>query len=107
MSKSIPDNDQSVETTLYQVLSDRTDEVVDIALAARNSVLKSAPGCSEFVGETYCVINLFSFTGKHGQAFIHIATYANHTNLGFNHGTELEDPEGLLQGTGKKSDMSD
>ena len=102
MSKLTPEDDQRIETTLYQVLSDRTDEVVDTALAARKSVLKAAPGCSEFVGETYAVLDLFSFTGKHGQAFMHIATYANHVNLGFNHGTELADPGGLLEGTGKK-----
>jgi hypothetical protein len=95
------DNDQSVEMTLCEVMSDRSDEVADTALAARKSVLKAAAGCSEFVGETYAVLNLFSFTGKHGQAFIHIATYANHVNLGFNHGAILEDPKGLLVGTGK------
>jgi len=82
-------------------MSDRPDALVEIALAARKAVLKSASGCSEFVGETYCVLNLFSFTGKHGQAFIHIATYSKHVNLGFNHGARLDDPEGLLEGTGK------
>lgn len=102
MSDSNLNDDQLVETTLFQVLSDRADELVDTAMAARKSVLKAAPGCSEFVGETYAVLNLFSFTGEHGQAFIHIATYPNHVNLGFNHGTELADPDGLLEGTGKK-----
>jgi hypothetical protein len=97
----MPDLNETIEKTLWEVLSDRTDKVVEIALAARKSVLKAATGCSEFVGETYCVLNLFSFTGKHGQAFIHIATYSNHVNLGFSHGTQLDDPEGLLEGTGK------
>lgn len=102
MSELNPDDDQLVETTLYQLMADRTDEVVELALAARKSVLKAASGCSEFVGETYAVLNLFSFTGKHSQAFIHIATYANHVNLGFNHGMDLDDADGLLEGTGKK-----
>jgi len=43
----------------------------------------------------------FSFTGKQGLGFIHIATYANHVNIGFDRGTELEDPDELLRGTGK------
>ena len=51
--------------------------------------------------ETYCISNAFSFTGKQGQGFIHIATYAEHVNLGFDRGTELEDPNGLLKRTGK------
>jgi hypothetical protein len=97
----MPDSNQLVETTLWEVLSDRPDEVVEIALTARQAVLKAAAGCSEFLGETYCVLNLFSFTGKHGQAFIHIATYSGHVNLGFNHGTQLDDPKDLLEGTGK------
>ena len=57
--------------------------------------------CSELIYETYCISNAFTFTGKQGQGFIHIATYAKHVNLGFDGGTKLEDPEGLLQGTGK------
>ncbi len=51
--------------------------------------------------ETYCVSNAFTFTGKQGQGFIHIATYAGHVNLGFDRGTELDDPDEKLKGTGK------
>ena len=36
-----------------------------------------------------------------GQAFVHIATYAKHVNLGFNQGTLLNDPDAILKGTGK------
>jgi len=82
-------------------IKDRPDAVVEIALAARKAVLKAATGCIEFVGETYCVLNLFSLTGKHGQALIHIASYSKHVNLGFNQGARLADPKGLLEGTGK------
>ncbi|MEQ1904902.1 MAG: DUF1801 domain-containing protein [Pirellulaceae bacterium] len=52
--------------------------------------------------EVYCVSDAFTFTGKQGQGFIHIATYARHVNLGFDHGSELDDPDGLLKGTGKR-----
>jgi len=46
------DPNELVETTLWEVMADRTDAVVEIALAALQSVLKAAAGCSEFVGET-------------------------------------------------------
>ncbi len=92
---------KDVETSIWQALSDRPDAVVELALSARKQVLKLATGCSEFLGETYCLINLFSFTGKPGTAFIHITTYAKHSNLGFNHGSGLDDPNDLLVGTGK------
>lgn len=89
------------EMILRDLMRDRTEEVVKIALAARKAVLKKAGKCSELVYETYCISNAFTFTGKQGQGFIHIATYAGHVNLGFDRGTELDDPDGKLAGTGK------
>lgn len=93
---------QQTELILRELMQDRHDEVVAAALAARKAVLKLAGECSELIYETYCISNAFTFTGKQGQGFIHIATYAKHVNIGFDRGTELEDPEGLLAGTGKK-----
>lgn len=89
------------ELILRDLMRDRKEEVVKIALAARKAVLKSAGRCSELIYETYCVSNAFTFTGKQGQGFIHIATYAGHVNLGFDRGTELDDPDDKLKGTGK------
>ena len=89
------------ELALRELMSDRPETVVKIALAARKAVLKAAGPCSELIYETYCISNAFTFTGKQGQGFIHIATYARHVNLGFDRGTELDDPEQLLQGTGR------
>ena len=89
------------ELILRDLMRDRKEEVVKIALAARKAVLKNAGKCSELIYETYCVSNAFTFTGKQGQGFIHIATYAGHVNLGFDRGTELDDPDEKLKGTGK------
>ncbi len=89
------------ELILRELMRDRKEEVVKIALAARKAVLKAAGKCSELIYETYCISNAFTFTGKQGQGFIHIATYAEHVNLGFDRGTELGDPEEKLKGTGK------
>ena len=95
----------SPEFVLRELLAERSDAVVEIALATRESVLKLANKGNDEVSEllyvTYCVSDAFTFTGKLGQGFIHIATYANHVNLGFNRGAELEDPDGSLNGTGK------
>ncbi|MFK7821695.1 MAG: DUF1801 domain-containing protein [Planctomycetaceae bacterium] len=89
------------ELKLQELLADRPDDVVDIALAARSAVRKAAGSCSELVYATYAISSVHTFTGKLGQAFIHIATYTNHVNLGFNRGVELSDPDDLLTGTGK------
>ncbi len=97
----MPEAALPAELILRQLMKDRPDQVVAAALAARRAVLKSAGECCELIYETYCISDAFSFTGKLGQSFIHIATYAGHVNVGFSRGTELDDPEGLLEGTGK------
>lgn len=89
------------ELILRELMQGREDGVIKIALAARKAVLKVAGKCSEIIYETYCISNAFTFTGKQGQGFIHIATYAEHVNLGFDRGTELGDPDKRLAGTGK------
>ncbi len=92
---------KKTEEILRVLMQDRSEDVIKTALAARRAVLKSAGDCCELIYETYCISNAFTFTGKQGQGFIHIATYAKHVNLGFDRGTELEDPDGLLKGTGR------
>jgi hypothetical protein len=89
------------ELILRELMQGRQEDVIKIALSARKAVLKVAGKCSEIIYETYCISNAFTFTGKQGQGFIHIATYAEHVNLGFDRGTELDDPCKRLAGTGK------
>ena len=92
---------QEVERYLAEMLSDRPRHVSELAIQLRRHIAKIAPNCSELLYHTYAVSNVFTYTGKLGQAFIHIATYAEHVNLGFNQGAELNDPDSLLEGTGK------
>ena len=56
---------------------------------------------SEMVYKTYAVSNVFTYSGKLGHAFIHIAAYSEHVNLGFNQGARLDDPDEVLEGSGK------
>ena len=86
---------------LEALLATRSDEVATALQAACAAVRKAAPEASEHIFATYVVGSVFTFTGKLGGAFCHPVAYANHVNLGFNRGTELEDSEGLLEGSGK------
>lgn len=73
-----------------------------LALAARETVLRRASGASELVYDARNALALsFSFTGRQGGAFCHVAAYARHVNLGFNQGAALDDPAGRLSGTGR------
>ena len=72
-----------------------------LALAARKLILEEAPEASEFVYEVYTIADHFTFTGQPGDAFVFTTTHANWVNLGFNFGSLLPDPHGLLRGEGK------
>jgi hypothetical protein len=76
--------------------------ITKLALATRKLVLEEAPDSIELIYDAYnAVATGFGFTGRPSECFIHIAVYAKWVNLGFHRGSELEDPEGVLQGTGR------
>src|SRR5579864_3836888 len=78
-------------------------QVRDLALATRKLVLEEAPGATELIYDAYnAVATGFSFTGRPSDSFIHIAVYARWVNLGFNQGSELKDPDGMLEGSGRR-----
>ncbi len=77
-------------------------QVRDLALAARALVLEEAPDASELVYDAYnAVASGYTFTGRPGDAFIHIAVYTRWINLGFNRGAQLQDPFDMLEGSGR------
>ena len=77
--------------------------VAKLFLAARRKVLAAAPDADELIYDAAnAVTAAYSFSGRLKEAFCHVAAYRSHVNLGFNRGVELEDPSGLLRGTGAK-----
>ena len=73
-----------------------------LALAVRALVLEEAADATELIYDAYnAVATGYTFTGRPSDAFIHIAVYANWVNIGFNRGSQLEDPQKLLQGSGR------
>jgi hypothetical protein len=72
-----------------------------LALAARKLILEEAPEASEFVYEVYTIADHFAFTERPSDSFVFTTTHANWVNLGFNFGSLLPDPYGLLRGKGK------
>jgi hypothetical protein len=85
-----------------QFLAAYEPRITQLALAARALVLGEAPQAVELIYDAYNAVAAgYSFTGRAGDAFIHIAAYAGWVNLGFNRGSELDDPKGLLQGSGR------
>jgi hypothetical protein len=84
-----------------QFLNAYESEIGELTLAVRALVLQEAPESTELIYDgCNAVASGYSFTGRPSDAFIHIAAYAKWVNLGFNQGKELDDPDGLLAGTG-------
>ena len=85
-----------------QFLSVFGPEIGELALATRKLVLEEAPGAIELIYDAYnALASGYCYTGRTSECFIHIAVYAGWVNLGFNRGTELPDPAGMLKGSGK------
>jgi hypothetical protein len=78
-------------------------EISSLALAVRGLVMEEMPGASELIYDAYsAVASGYSFTGRPGDACIHVAVYPKWINLGFNHGADLPDPQGILKGAGRQ-----
>lgn len=87
----------------FEDLMELAEEAVrPIARALRETVLKVDSSACE-------VVRLGDRAATYGvgprkmiDGYVYILPYRNWVNLGFYQGTEIDDPEGLLEGTGAK-----
>ncbi len=86
----------------FQALLDtRGPAIVELFRDLRTFVLDFCPESNELLYHTHALSAVFSVSTRLSDAFCHIPVYSEHVNLGFNKGTLLTDPHGLLKGTGK------
>ena len=67
----------------------------------RSFILNLFPESNELLYHTHALTSVYSVSEKTSDGFCLVPIYSKHLNLGFSKGTLLEDPDGLLQGTGK------
>ncbi|MEM7492155.1 MAG: DUF1801 domain-containing protein [Pseudomonadota bacterium] len=84
------------------ILSDKPFPMQFLYRDIRKRVLKACPTCNELLYHTHALSSVYSLSDKLKHAFCHIPVYRNHINLGFNFGADLDDPDGILSGSGKK-----
>ena len=85
----------------FQHLLDFKDQnVIDLFCDLRAYILALYPDSNELLYHTHALTAVFSISEKLSDAFCMLPIYTNHFNLGFNKGTLLKDPHGLLTGTG-------
>jgi len=91
---------ETLHPDFERVLSDRPASVQFLYRDVRCAVLAACPDSNELLYHTHALTSVYSASRQLKHAYCHIPVYANHLNLGFNAGTRLQDPEGLLEGTG-------
>ncbi len=83
------------------LLEFKEQKIIDLFSDLRQFILELFPDSNELLYHTHALTAVFSISEKLSDAFCHIPVYSEHINLGFNKGTLLKDPHGLLKGTGK------
>src|SRR5213080_1483522 len=77
-------------------------EVQQLALNLRALLLEEMAPCYENIYDAYSAVAIgYGASDRLSDGVFHIAVYADHVNLGFNDGASLDDPKGILQGSGK------
>jgi hypothetical protein len=80
---------------LDEYLSTYNEEMVPLARDLRNMILELVPGMDESIKWKNLFYEMNGFVCA-------IVIHKDHVNLEFARGIELEDPEKMLEGTGKK-----
>ena len=84
-----------------EILADSSPLVRRLAARTRALILDVMPDVVEVPWTRQKVVGYGVGPRKMSEHFCYIAFHKNHVNLGFNYGSELPDPAGLLQGQGK------
>lgn len=88
---------------LIRFLQPYDPAIRNLALRLRSLVLKEMGPCHESIYDAYSAVAMgYGPSGRFNDGICHIAVYSKHVNLGFNRGASLEDPKGILQGSGKQ-----
>ena len=89
--------------SLIEFLKPYDPDVRDLALKLRALVLEEMAPCYENIYDAYSAVAIaYGPSERMRDAVFHIAVYTKHVNLGFNDGATLDDPKGILEGTGNQ-----
>ena len=88
---------------LLEFLTPYDPTIRKLALEVRAYLLGIESRATETIYDAYNAVAIgYSFTGRLKECYCHVAVYAKHVNLGFNHGADLDDPQKILQGKGSQ-----
>jgi hypothetical protein len=88
---------------LIKFLKPYDRKIQDLALKLRAVVLDEMAPCYENIYDAYSAVAIgYGTSDRLRDGIFHIAVYSQHVNLGFNDGATLDDPKGILQGSGNQ-----
>jgi hypothetical protein len=93
---------QTISIELEDFLSGFVPEVRNLALALRELVFAIEPDAIEQI-DLPAHLLAYGYAKTYTHLICVIILYKDYVNLGFPGGVDLPDPEGLLQGTGKRA----
>ena len=88
--------------TFEEVISKASPEMQEVAVAARNLLIEVMPYLTEVPWGQQKIAGYGVGPKKMSEHFCYIAPFKKHVNLGFFYGSDLDDPKGLLEGSGKE-----
>src|SRR5687767_1545298 len=74
----------------------------ELALDARELVLRVLAPSNESVLDVYVLPMNYGFSERMKDQVVYIGVYAKHINIGFYLGARMDDPDGVLEGAGKQ-----
>ena len=94
---------KDTEEQIEEFLEPFKQELVLLTHELRAFLKKETQPTMELVGDSTISVNIgYGFTEKAWDCFCAIIVYSKHINISFPSGASLDDPQGLLQGTGKR-----
>lgn len=84
-----------------EILAACSTKVQELSLRARELIREVLPSVVEVPWPRQRIVGYGVGPKKMSEHFCYISMHKGHVDLGFNYGSELPDPEGLLEGTGK------
>ena len=88
---------------LIKFLKPYDRDIRNLALELRTLVLEEMAPCYENIYDAYSAVAIgYGTSDRLRDGIFHIAVYSKHVNLGFNEGATLQDPKGILQGSGNR-----
>src|SRR5215831_7657685 len=76
--------------------------IQELTIALRQLILEELAPCCEYILEVYIISILYGPTHRMKDGICYIGVIKDHVNLGFIRGSELIDPQRILEGTGKQ-----